>query len=463
MSNNVFEILQFYSDSRTFALGARLAISDAQKKIIHNAANRLWTIARECEGQEEKVPDTHVMEAAFRKFKSNFRNLDANVFSTREVRALIYGMCQFNDDDMYPAMSKLLERTWKDRYFNSLLFFLLSSWDSVASHNLQPVIDIFQNKLKSYQGKRDKYLLLKQNSRFLNLNGAELLGITLRKQDIGQKDSCSILIAPSVYFGLAGNRIDLEYYSRVIAAYFDRDAIHKLDLLKEVLKVHNYDATAKRIIPPMIIQSNGSVDAESQDCIRAIAIGMIGNPENASLWTMVNGSAEEKSNLSEAREILNEWLKKKFLTIFFEKCVHEPSRQKYWIDHIDMIDDLQIWTTPYTMSVLKSDNRISDMIDAKVKVLGYEKNVDMSVLIMSIANYYFIEFSDVGCLYMLRKGSPYGQIINSSRFLYFSEIKKMKVNLIQDFFLTNTEGKIDHRSGWETTLEKWMKYQRIIS
>ena len=53
-------------------------------------------------------------------------------------------------------------------------------------------------------------------------------------------------------------------------------------MLKEVLDRHNYDATPKRIIPAMIIQNRDAVNEAKQEYIRAIAVGMIGNPELSS-------------------------------------------------------------------------------------------------------------------------------------------------------------------------------------
>lgn len=452
----------FYFDSNTFTLGAKSCISSAQQKIIDNATNRQRTIARHCAAAEEKQPNQSTIDAAYRKFKNGYTKLNAEDYSSREIRALIYCLHKFENDTMVSTFAKELDKQWRNRFFNGLLYFLLSCWDITGSNRMQMIIDVFQRQLKTYNGKRDKYLLLKQNARFLTLNGAELLGMTLRKMDVGQTKSCSIFSAPSVFFGLSSNNIDFQYYSKVITSYFGRNAIEKLDMLKDVLESHNYDATPKRIIPAMIIQNKDIVNEANQEYLRSIAVKMIGNPELASKWSLRNGSPEENSNLQEARQILNEWLKRKFISIFFEKCMHEPARQKYWLEHIDLIEDLEIWTTPFTMSILKQDKRIADMLITKVYVLDNEKKVDKSALIMSVGNYYFIEFSDVGCLYIYRKNSIYGSQIASKRFFYFDEIKRMKVETIQSFYVEKQEGKIDHHKGWEGTLEKWMERHRVI-
>lgn len=460
MSNSIYDIMGFYFDPKTYTLGAKTAISSAQQNTIDNATSRQRTIARHCAAAEEKQPNQSTLDAAYRKFKSGYTRLNVEEYSSREVRALIYCLHKFENGAMVSAFTKVLDKQWRNRFLNGLLFFLLSYWDVTEKARLQAIIDVLQSKLSAYNGKRDKYLLLKQNARFLTLNGAELLGMTLRKLDAGQTKSCSIFSASSVYFGLSSNNIEFQYYSKVITSYFGRDAIEKLDLLREVLDRHNYDVTPKRIIPAMIIQNKDGVNEARQEYIRSIAVGMIGNPELASKWTMRNGTPEEKSNLEEARHVLNEWLKRKFISIFFEKCMHEPSRKKYWLDHIDIIGDLDIWTTPITMSLLMQDERIADMLDTKVKVLNNEKG-SKSALIMTVGNYFFIEFSDVGCLYIYKRNSPYGLTIASRRFFYFDEIKRMKVETIQSFYVEKQEGKITHNAGWEITLEKWMKRHHV--
>ena len=461
MSNSIYDIIGFYFDPKMYTLGAKTAISSAQQNTIDNATSRQCTIARQCATAEEKQPNQSTLDAAYRKFKSGYTRLNVEEYSSREVRALIYCLHKFENGAMVSAFTKVLDKQWRNRFLNGLLFFLLSYWDVTEKARLQAIIDVFQSKLSVYNGKRDKYLLLKQNARFLTLNGAELLGMTLRKLDVGQTKSCSIFSASSVYFGLSSNNIEFQYYSKVISSYFGRDAIEKLDMLKEVLNRHNYDATPKRIIPAMIIQNKDAVNEAKQEYIRSIAVGMIGNPELSSKWSLRNGTTEENSNLKEARQILNEWLKRKFISIFFEKCMHEPSRQKYWLKHIDIIGDLEIWTTSFTMSLLMQDKRIADMLNTKVKVLNNEKNVDKSALIMTVGNYFFIEFSDAGCLYIFRKDSIYGKTIASNRFLYFDEIKRMRVETIQSFYVEKQEGKITHNTGWESTLEKWMTRHRV--
>jgi hypothetical protein len=64
MSNSIYDIVGFYFDPKTFTLGARSAVSNAQQQIINNATNRQRTIARHCVAVEEKQPNQSTIDAA---------------------------------------------------------------------------------------------------------------------------------------------------------------------------------------------------------------------------------------------------------------------------------------------------------------------------------------------------------------------------------------------------------------
>ena len=461
MSKSIYEILRFYIDPKAFVVGARTSVNNSQKQIIHNATERLHTIARSCISVEDKIPSPQTTELALRKFRKFHRHLDLTEFSSREIRALIYNMHEFRDSAMYESLALLLQKQWKNRFINGLLYYMLSNWDSADKNNLQIIINIFQEKISKYDGKRDKYLLLKKHAKYLMSNGPELLGMTLRKLDSDQTDSCSIWTAPSTYFGATSNKIDLEYYSKVITSYFERNALKRINLLKDILEEHNFNMTAKRIIPAMIVQNKDIIGEATQDSIRSIAVHLIGDSGISSYWTMKNGSPEEKRYLEDARTILNDWLKRKFISIFFEKCVHEPSRKKYWLDHVDMVSELKVWCTPLCLTLLNEDKKIADFITSNVRELEHEDSSNRAALIMTIANYTFVEFSDIGCLYLLLKNGSYGNRIATNQICYLDEIRRIRVDNIQDFMLNLKEGKIDHRPGWENILDKWMKIHKI--
>jgi hypothetical protein len=454
MSSEIGHILKFDFSPSSFVLGAKSILSKSEKDKIDTDIKHLKKIAKLCLNNDEPIPDQDLTNKVYNKFTVVYKTPQKADFSSRELRMLIYAMYRIKTEQLMRAMVYLLDNNWRDRFFNGLLFYVLSNWDSVKKELMELVLGLMQKKLKEYNGKRDKYLLLKKNMRFLTLAGPDMLGISLRLQDKGQTKACSLRTVSSVYFGLSNDRLDFEYYSRMIASYFEKDSLSKLDIMKEILEKHNYDATPKRLIPSIII-NNTKVTEEEKENIRTLAISIIGDPSQVSRWSLSVGTTEEKENLEEARKILNEWIKRKFISLFFEKCVHEPGRKKFWLEHADLISNFNVYCTEKTKALLLQDSRLSDLVNRKVNVLRDNKEKDMSALGMKIGPYYMIEFSDTGSIHIYSD-------FNTNNITYFYELKKPHMQTIQSFFLDTIEGKLPHVSGWENTFEKWLEIHNVI-
>ena len=226
--------------------------------------------------------------------------------------------------------------------------------------------------------------------------------------------------------------------------------------MEDVLNEHNYGPTAKRLIPAIILNKSKSATPSQMEAIKTLAITEIGDPSIASKWTLSVGTEEEKENLKEARRLLNEWIKRKFISIFFEKCVRDPRRKKYWIEHVDLISDFDIFCTRRTRSVLMQDDRISKLVSQKVSLLNDGSDNELSALGMTIGNYYFVEFSESGSgsIYIYR-----GKVKNPS---YFYQLKRPHLPTIQSFMIDKDEGKLPHLSDWEKTLNQWFRNHGLL-
>lgn len=456
MNNELAKILGFNFSAGDYALAAKTLLSRSEKKGIDDNIKRLEAIAESCRGFEERVPDKSITDQVFNRFRLAYKNPQKLSLSSMELRMLTYSMYRMNTLPMMNSFIYLLNNNWRDRFFNGLLYFLLSNWDDTDSKIIELVINLFQSRLDSYKGKRDKYLILKKNRRFLSQEGPELLGITLSQRDKGQTIACSLRTAPSVFFGLSRDKIDLQYYSRVIVAYFEKDGLSRLKLMEAVLDEHNYAPTAKRLIPAIILNKSKSATPSQMEAIKTLAITEIGDPSIASKWTLSVGTEEEKENLREARRLLNEWIKRKFISIFFEKCVRDPRRKKYWIDHVDMIRDFDIFCTNRTRAVLMQDERISKLVSQKVTLLNDGSDSELSALGMEIGNYYLVEFSESGSgsIYIYR-----GKVKSAS---YFYQLKRPHLPTIQSFMIDKDEGKLPHLSDWEKTLNQWFRNHGLL-
>lgn len=457
MSNSqLSHILDFQFSASDYTLAAKLLFNVSEKRAWEKCVQDLEQIANSCLVKDEPIPNKLESEQVYGRFIRLYKTPLRAYFSSRELRMLTYSMHHIKTVPMMKALVSLLDQHWRDRFFNGLLYYTLSNWDDTADNVMEPVLELMRKRLKAYQGKRDKYLILKNNMRFLTLEGPELLGLTLRQKDKGQKTACSLNHISSLVFGMSKDRLDMQFYSRVIVAYFEKDALAKLDIMERILKEHNYTPTAKRLLPSIILNDSKNAREKEKEAIKTLAVSEIGDPSERSHWKLSIGTSEEQDNLEQARQILEQWIKRKFISIFFEKCVQDPRRKKFWLDHTEMIGDFDIYSTPRTKSMLMQDSRISKLVERKVMVLNDKVVSNISALGMSIGKYYFIEFSESG------SGSIYIYREKIKSPLYFYQLKRPHLPTIQSFMIDKDEGKLPHLSDWEKTLTQWFKNQGLL-
>ena len=449
-------ILGFNFSANEFVLGAKSLSPFFDKRKFEVRIQDLERIAASCLKSEEPIPNKEQTDQIFSRFRQLYRFPQKANFSSHELRILIYAMYRINNIAQMRSLLYLLNRNWRNRYFNGLLNYILSNWDDADADSMRLVLELFKKRLATYDGKRDKYLILKKNSRFFSPEGPELLGITLRQQDKGQKKACSLRTISSLIFGMSRERLDMQYFSRVIVAYFEKNGLDRLALMEKILNEHNYSPTAKRLIPALVLNEDKRATESQKEAIKTLAVNEIGDPSVPSKWTLSVGTPEEKENLENAREILNEWIKRKFISIFFEKCVQDERRKKFWMEHADMISDFDVFSTKTTKSLLLQDRRIAKLVNGKVKTLNDSPNSALSALGMQIGNYYFVEFSEQGSgsIYIYKQ-----KIKNPS---YFYQLKRPHLTTIQSFMLDSDEGKLPHLRDWEKTLTQWFRNHGLL-
>lgn len=455
--NEAAQILKFNFSPQEYATLAENVFTESQKVRIDNNAHRIETIAKRCTSFEDVLPSENLIQKAYNRYISSYAKKEAT-FTIRELRFLIYSMHRMKDAQMIDDFVKRLQAKWTYRYTSGLVYYVLSQWDSSPKRSIKIVITLLENKMKEYKGERDKYLTIKQNISFLS--NPALLGYYLRHLDKEEDEYCSLEDATKFYFGQSQSSLSYEFMSPVIAAYFEKDALSRLKTMKRILKMHNNSATPKRLIPVLIVNYGESATLSEQNQLINLAISLIGDPSIESKWAFAKATPEEKQNLEDARTILNGWVKEKFITIFFDKCVHETRRKNFWLEHIKWIRDFKVVCTETTFNILKSDSRLTELIDENnnVYVLNTESHLDKAALILTVGNYYMVEFSDVGSIYLYQQSSNLGRIIQNLNITNFGELKRPRIETIQSFSLYHEEGKLPHEKGWENTLYKWMDY-----
>src|SRR5690606_7251057 len=206
--------------------------------------------------------------------------------------------------------------------------------------------------------------------------------------------------------GVPESWFDYAYFSKVIVTYYERNKNNissEIDNLNQALLKHNSSITNKRLISKIIIQANKPEFSNLQDSIKKIAFTQIGDPSNVSNWTAFDNATEmERREISEARNILNEWITQQFINVFFNVCINDERRKKFWLRFASKISSFKVYGPLHTKNILKRDERISEYVDARFETVSSRR--DVSAFILYIGDYMLIEFSNEGyacCAYKI--------------------------------------------------------------
>jgi hypothetical protein len=463
------DILQFHFSPTAFNQSAQKLIPNALRSVNHYRMDRLQKLTDEVGANSFKNSGAHLIPQIFRKFKIYTKNTDY-IFERKELRTLTYALAYsekhvssiFSSDNELKSALHLLDAGWRDSFFVGLIDCFLKNWETRHRQSLHYLEKFISGKLESYSGSRNTLISFKNNKRFFDTrNGDLILGDTLSRLNKPIMEAPKMLSVPDSWFAYP-------YFSRVIVAYYDRNKdniSNELVILNEILALHNNSATNKRVISKLIIQVNQPGLSGLQDQIKSIAFKQIGDPGNVAMWSPFENASEiEKTELLNARNILDEWIAKQFIDVFFRVCINDERRKKFWLK-IASLNKLtfKVYGTSYTKGVLKSDTRIAEYVDSRFESVSSKR--DVSAFILYVGDYMLIEFSDEGYAFyayiangnnkpdLNRNLSSVDQLRNTGlpRLIYRSG------NSITD---TNSEGPLSHRDGdvqWEQVFEYWLK------
>lgn len=462
--NNVFEILGFAKLGHGFRVSAKNIMSMDQREKVKTAANDLKALTESMEAADEK-PEQDLIEKAYAKFEKYCRGGRVDL-TGREIRMVTYAMDRVKTPKAMSKLISLMDSKWRSRYLLGMLNYLLSSWIS-ADNNVRESLSLyFVQRLQTYNGKRENLCTLKKNALYFEESGPELLGLKLARQDKTVKDitKSALFCVCQTFFGMKSTHLEFEYFSRVIIAYFEKTTDSSLNLLTEVLNIHNFPLTSKLLLPNLIISvSNGSIQADKVK-LKRLALKHIGDPAIKAHWNILSASVEVKNNIERARQILQEWVKIEFISAFFEKLVDDPARKRYWIGRASLIRDFKIYTTKFVYQmILERDPNLSGCLDSNVIPLRLESMEKKAALVFDIGKWYIIEFSDVGSIYIYKKGGINSRGIEEDHITYFRELKHPNLmNMNAAMMIVYEEGKIIHNKNWEERMDDWFKSYGIL-
>jgi hypothetical protein len=319
---NTEDILQFRFSSSTFKQSAENVIPQSLRALLDIRIDKLQKINDSLVGNPFPIVPVVLIPQIFRKFKSSIKTNNI-LFDRRELRTLTYSLSYsennlqtiFSTENELKIALEAMETNWRDSFLSGLIDCLLSNWETKHQKSLEQLEQFIAKKLDNYTGNRSTLNSFKSNKRYFNTkNGDLILGDTIAKLNRPIQEATKILGVPESWFSYS-------YFSRVILTYYERNKaniLNEIDNLNEVLLKNNSSITSKRLVSKMIIQANQPAFATLQDRIKKIAFNQIGDPNNISNWTVFENATEtEEREIFQGRIILNEWITRQFINVFF--------------------------------------------------------------------------------------------------------------------------------------------------
>lgn len=418
------------------------------------------------QAEREMQPDRNI-RIAFLKFKAGFRNnnIEEALSDRTLMRRLSY--CPAFYYEGYPliieceneteALLEHLDKNWKDSYIIGLFSSMIQSWECPNREALKLLRNFLITKIKKYNGNRHSILRLRENLHFYKKDkGPADLGEELFRKGIGP-------FYASEYLRLPRRWLEYDFFSQTISVYFERsqeDRHNRYRQIFRILEIHPSKATSKRILSKMILDLHHDPDETLREDVKNLAFNRIGDPAFDAYWMAPpTFSEQEKSEVEEARNILNGWITAQFISVFFETCINDERRQKFWLNYADEITHFRVIGSQGMYEELCADNRVASFLPTRFQAL--RGRGAKSAIMMRMHKYTLIEFSDTGfAFYAYRHDNPHCPSFNAV-FTGLEELRDstMPIISISDGVLideTTDEGRLRHANHWEQPFAQFL-------
>lgn len=403
----------------------------------------------------------------------------ADKFDKRELRTLTYALTFkehqktsiFENSGFLKNCLSLLNRNWRDSFISGLLDCYLSNWNSPNKESFDALSIFLTNKIGNYKGSRNRYQSLKANSKFFNKEKGDLdLGATLA---ISNKSISEV----TKFLSLPDHWICYPYFSGVINGFFEKSKNrieNSLDDIADALEKHSSSTKATRtnkfIVSKIICHTTTSSEI-IQNQVKDIAFRLVGDPGITSIWRPFEDSSHtESTTINKAREILNEWVTRQFINVFFEKCINDNRRKRFWLQYSKKITSFKVFGPRHVKRLLKSDQRIAEYVDGRFH--SVDSNRGVSAFMFLIQEHKLIEFSDPGYAFYAYKAS--NSIAPSFDAKYVSSVNNFRNGSMPMLVYRNgynlhsfsEEGRLSHNDGdmkWEDVFSIWLKRKAGIN
>lgn len=457
--SDIYGLLNLNRDIlENFALQGCLIENNVETdRILRNATRKLKTI-------ENRMPDDgkrpefnqQSIEEVIEKIKREANGANEE-WVLKELRLVSFYLVRLrNEQKVFDHALWLLENNWKDMFVNGLMFFLMNSWNICADNLLIGVSEILKRHLVNYSGSIKRYLTLKRQIDLLEKAGPVRLATILSAKNIPLEDAPTLL-------GYKASSLSFPYFSDVIINYFKRKQEIDYDEMENIFSKHSLDRTKKLIYAYLVEKAEDSGDGNFQGAVVRSARRILGDINVSTTWSPFTGAtAEDIWQLNKAKDLIIAWGARKTVDAFFDVCVQDPRRRKCWLEYVGSIMDYRIVGSTSVRTKLQSNSEVAPLL----KSCFIETNSRVSAtaaLVLFIKDKVFVEFSDVGSLYIYNSSNRIIRDIKRKRYLdSTADLKDTTIGMAIDqysswSYLYYDEGRITHRGEWEERFCRWMR------
>ena len=393
-------------------------------------------------------------------------NTSMDNWTIRELRIVSYYLMKLRDDNVcYLYALELLDKNWKNIFFNGLAFYLLNSWHSIEPDYRDLTSQLLVRKLNSYSESNRRYSLWRNRANLFDSNGPVRMAALLKAKNMSMAEAPSLL-------GFKNTSIKQAYYSDVIVKYVETNHITNLDSIEQVFELHNLDRTKKLIFAYLVETEDRIGDGLRRAQLCRYANVKLGDVTLASSWAPFTGATEkEVQRLRKAMELVNMWFLQQIVESFFEICVQDRERKSFWLKYVQnrSITRFKIIGSTAIKRLLQSNSKIGSMfLRHFIETNSYSSQT--SALALFMKNKMFVEFSDTGALYVYNQTHSMVKKVTNARY-GISSTNELKIPSMNVLIEANTwggyyyyeEGRMTHQGYWQQRLEGWLNKMVLSS
>ncbi|GHA76721.1 EH signature domain-containing protein [Pontibacter akesuensis] len=445
-------------------------------KIVEVRVDKLKSITERLgESIFPKINTSTIKEVSkkFKRLHNNRSQLTSN-FNRRELRTLSHAL-SYREDKLDAIINlqkelevalELLDKNWRDSYLFGLLYCYLTSWESKNKSSFEALAGFIYYKLNDYEGNRKALTSLKSNVKYFDKQRGDIdLGYTLAVLKVPILNAATFLGLPESWFSCS-------FFTKVILSYFEKNRSNLDTVIDELFRAmeqhsNNTKGTkANKLITSNIIVLCNEVHYEHlQDKVKDFAFRLVGDPGVASNWAPYQNALDtEKEILKEGRNILNEWVTKQFINVFFDKCINDIRRKRFWLQYAKKINSFKVYGPKHVRDLLKSDERIAEYVHARFQTVSSNRNT--SAFLFMLGDYKMIEFSDPGyAFYAYKRSNTYAPSFDSKAYQSVDLFRNGSMPMLvyrtgYEMNHFSDEGRLSHNDGdlmWETVFNEWIR------